>query len=830
VFQSFLREKRQGMPGDNKLKTAHDGMSGTACSQAAEQRDGEGSPCGLAVHACSLLTPDDCSAIDEIRPAWDALLSSTCNPYALYQSPDWWDHMVDTGEADAPALAVGYEDRGKVAAILPIAKVTRAFEFVMLPRVTLRYPLHGFQLLGSDPLAHPDINLQLSLLSFLGRSYPDAKALYIKCLPANGLLWHHLRTRGCTDWLPYAEHGIGKLQGIMLPRSFEEYTSKFAAKKRYNLKRQVRLLEEYGSGKLKLVRVESPEQVLGFVRSAQAVSRLSWQFHQGSPQFINGENRVLELKDLAQRGILRSYLLVCGEKPCTFVVGYQYRGIYHYADVAFDEHYARFSPGSVLLYLLIADLIETRRPTYVNLGIGDAFYKAQFANNDTDYVSLLLLRKTIASRILITAHATHHRIGVGIKSVVQRNLTGVDDASRKRPSSGNEGARGKESERAKRTRILFLIDQLGLAGTETHALRLAGNLSASHFDCRIGVLASNEFQRSLKVTMPIIDFGNGHLRPSPSIGNILRVARYIRREKIDILQAYFFDSELVAAAATRLCRPRPRFLVTRRNNYHWIQEYPHQLKIIRHTARMADQVLVNSRSVMANCELHEGLSASRIKVIYNGIDIGKYSGRNVEQAKKILGLDGQYPIIGVVASSRPEKGVREFVEAAAHVAAAHPTAVFVHVGFGLLDKEMRERAGELGLSARMVFLGSRDDVPEILPAFDVAVLPSQSEGFSNALLEYMAAGRAIVATEVGDAAIVITSGTNGFLVPPKDPRTLADRIIELCDDPVLAREFGKRAGEAVERWSLPAILLQYERFYDQLLAGKPGSPVCVEVD
>ena len=195
--------------------------------------------------------------------------------------------------------------------------------------------------------------------------------------------------------------------------------SRFSHKKRYNLNRQVRLLREHCSGNMKLLRVESPQQVDDFVRAARAVSGRSWQFKHNVPQNIDAETKVRELTDLAQRGILRSYLLMCGDRPSAFVIGYQYRGVYHYSDVAYHEDLARFSPGSVLLYLLIEDLIEHHRPVHVNLGVGDADYKSQFANHQANYISLLLLRKNPLNRLLITAHRAYRRVGTGLKSILR---------------------------------------------------------------------------------------------------------------------------------------------------------------------------------------------------------------------------------------------------------------------------------------------------------------------------------------------------------------------------------------------------------------------------
>ena len=369
-----------------------------------------------------------------------------------------------------------------------------------------------------------------------------------------------------------------------------------------------------------------------------------------------------------------------------------------------------------------------------------------------------------------------------------------------------------------RIKILFLIDQIEKAGTESHLLLLAGALPASRFDCRIGVLSVSEFQRQLKATVPIVDLGVSTKWGFGTVRDLLRVARYIRRERFHIVQTHFNDSELIGTLATRLYPKRPRLVVTRRNNYHWTGEQPRMFQIIKRTRRLADHILANSLSVMEKCREYEGVGESGVSVIYNAVDTSLYDPEHFPDAKEKLGLAGCYPVIGVVANSRPVKGLFDFLDAAVIVRTAVPAATFVHIGSGPLDEQLRMRAEQLGLTPHVRFLGSRYDVPHVLPAFDVAVLPSHSEGFSNALIEYMADARPIVATDVGDAAWVIEHGIDGLLVPARQPQRLGGGIIALCQDPGMAREFGRRARErAVECWSVAKIIQQYQRFYEQLV-------------
>jgi glycosyltransferase involved in cell wall biosynthesis len=214
----------------------------------------------------------------------------------------------------------------------------------------------------------------------------------------------------------------------------------------------------------------------------------------------------------------------------------------------------------------------------------------------------------------------------------------------------------------------------------------------------------------------------------------------------------------------------------------------------------------------------EGVPPEKITFIPNAIEVGRFNGISTEKAKKSIGLAGKFPVIGVVGNFRPVKGLVSFIEAAAEVYREIPTARFVLVGKGLQEEELRGRARDLGIQERVLFLKDYSDIPAVMAAFDVAVQPSLSESFSNALLEYMASSKPIVATRVGDTEIVIEDGREGLLVKPNGPEELSAAILSLCKNRGKADEMGKLARVKVEtNWSLSKILDTYEQFYKNLV-------------
>ena len=146
----------------------------------------------------------------------------------------------------------------------------------------------------------------------------------------------------------------------------------------------------------------------------------------------------------------------------------------------------------------------------------------------------------------------------------------------------------------------------------------------------------------------------------------------------------------------------------------------------------------------------------------------------------------------MVANLRPVKGVDVLVRAAALVVQSHPDVEFHVAGEGPQRPELEQLIAELGLEGRFVLHGKVTDIPAFLASLDIAVLSSRAEGMPNAVLEYMAAGRPIVATAVGGTPALLQDGVDGRLVPArKTPRALADCLVELLEQP---REASRLAG------------------------------------
>jgi glycosyltransferase involved in cell wall biosynthesis len=392
-------------------------------------------------------------------------------------------------------------------------------------------------------------------------------------------------------------------------------------------------------------------------------------------------------------------------------------------------------------------------------------------------------------------------IGVAPSSVFRR--TGVaTDPARREP-----------------VRVCFLIDDLAKAGTETQLLALIRELDRGKVQPYLCLLrGQSELSRSLEpADCPILRLGVGSLRSPRAVVAGWQLGSFLRRERIDVLQAYFPDSSYLGVPVARLAGV-PFVIRTRNNLGHWLTP------LHRFLGRMLNPL---TTLTIANCEAaRQALIASekpnpeRVIVLENGVDLERFE--CVSPLRQ-----GPLRRVGVVANLRPVKGLDVFVATAGRVIREFPDAMFQVAGEGSEREALLRQANELGLGERFHLCGSITDVPGFLAGIDVAVLSSRAEGMSNAVLEYMAAGRAIVATDVGANSRLIEQNVHGFLVPPGDPEVLSLMICWLMRDDSTARRLARAARRRVEdEFSRQAMVRRFEEFYQRLVKGEKCAHGC----
>ncbi len=361
------------------------------------------------------------------------------------------------------------------------------------------------------------------------------------------------------------------------------------------------------------------------------------------------------------------------------------------------------------------------------------------------------------------------------------------------------------------TKILYIIDKPGVGGAATHLTAVLRRLDRSRFAPSLCFLlrggeAAEPFRR-LGVPMRVVGLRRVYgLRGWLALPALVR---WIRRERFAIVHTYLFSANVYGVVAARLAGI-PVIISARREVVTWMR--PHHRFAIRLANRCCRAVTVNSEAIRRSVLACEGLPSERIETIYNGVDLSRFR-------PPTTGASDQGPVIMTIGHLSPIKGQRDLLEALPEVLRAHPAATLVLVGDGPMRGELVRSTARLGVERHVRFLGTRTDVERLLPTADLVVVPSRSEGFSNALLEAMAAGAAIIATNVGGNPEAIRHGENGWLVPARDPAALATAVRALLADPALRARLGTAARRTVEeRFDAARMVEAIQALYVRLLA------------
>jgi glycosyltransferase involved in cell wall biosynthesis len=375
-----------------------------------------------------------------------------------------------------------------------------------------------------------------------------------------------------------------------------------------------------------------------------------------------------------------------------------------------------------------------------------------------------------------------------------------------------------------RANVLQLIGSFHQGGSERQAVQLTRLLKQSnqyhiHLACmdRSGVLLDEARQLGFE---DIPEYRLTSFYDHNALVQVRRFALHLQKLGIDVIQTHDFYTNIFGMAAARLAGVRVR-IAARRETTGW--RTPAQKIVERQAYRFAHAIVANSEAVRRQL-IAEGVADRRVVTLHNGIDLDRL---NVPQpfaratALASFGLPSERHLRFVMIVANLRHAVKDhptFLRAARRVRALCPAARFVIAGEGELTDTMREMAAQLGIAAETFFIGRAERVADLLAASDVCVLSSQAEGFSNSILEYMAASRPVVVTDVGGAREAVADGETGYIVSAGDDQAMAARIASLLDQPDRARAMGERGRAVVERrFSCAAQLAATERLYDRLL-------------
>ncbi|MFH1688194.1 MAG: glycosyltransferase [bacterium] len=370
--------------------------------------------------------------------------------------------------------------------------------------------------------------------------------------------------------------------------------------------------------------------------------------------------------------------------------------------------------------------------------------------------------------------------------------------------------------------IAYVIDTVDSpnAGTEHQLLETIRRLDRSHFTPHLICLRPSDWlaQTSLPCDVEVLN-----LRSFLSLQTFREQRRFVgycRTRRIDIIQSFFRDSNLAGTLWGRMAGV-PVIIASRRNIGTGYWHNRKEVAILRFLRLFTTQWIANSRAAADEAIMVEKADPHRVRVIPNGLDIDRF-GRPTDDelagTRRRWGLGPEHVVVGAVANLRPVKNLTFLIRVASQMCPSHSNLRFVVLGEGPQRPELEKLIARHDLTGVFLLPGKSSTVAQDLYSFDIAVLCSKGESLSNSLMEYCAAERPAVASDVGGNAEVLDSPEVGMVYPPDDIDCFRQALASLMEDPARAAAIGRAARRSVaERYSFQAVLGQVEGLYRALV-------------
>ena len=369
-------------------------------------------------------------------------------------------------------------------------------------------------------------------------------------------------------------------------------------------------------------------------------------------------------------------------------------------------------------------------------------------------------------------------------------------------------------------RIIHFITDLSTGGAQVSLFRLLKQLDRERFSQSVVCLYNGDgliAEQIRSLGIPVIDLNmSNKLR----LDAFWRFYRLLQEQQPLILHTWMFHANIPGRVLGRIAGI-PVIISSERTMR---QEGKFRQLSNRYTASLSDRIVCVSVNVAKYTEQTIHLPPEKLVVIPNGVDRNDY--RNLPskaEARRLFQLPDSALIIGAIGRMHRVKGLNILLSAFAQLAELRGSVHLLFVGEGSVRQLLIDQTHDFGLNSKVTFLAFQKDIPKLLPALDLFVSASLHEGMPNAVLEAMAAGLPVVATDVGGTPEVVQDGQTGFLVPPGEFEALAISIDKLLEDPDLRCRMGKEGKERVARYfSIEQMSQQYEQLYEQLLVEKGG--------
>lgn len=378
--------------------------------------------------------------------------------------------------------------------------------------------------------------------------------------------------------------------------------------------------------------------------------------------------------------------------------------------------------------------------------------------------------------------------------------------------------------------VLYVISSLGIGGAERHLSLVTRALVSRGLSVRIYSLAGDGPLRGPLeeggVTVLLPPGSRSSMEGSPARRALrlplaaVHLTYMLLRARPKIVHFFLPAAYLVGAVAACLARVKIRIMSRRSLNvYQFAYPMMRRLEMKLHGGMTA--VLGNSKAVVRQLRDEEGVPENKLGLIYNGIEIPRSAGTRIA-VRSSLGLDDRTLVFVIVANLIRYKGHLDLINALslAKDRIDQPWHLLVVGRNDGIESELRAVASQLNIDSHISFLGLRADVASLMSASDVGLLSSHQEGFSNTILEGMAAGLPMIVTDVGGNAEAVVNGETGLVVSPHDPVSFAEAIVQLAGDPALRQRYGAAGLKRIETLFLSeTCAAKYEALYRGLIQG-----------
>jgi glycosyltransferase involved in cell wall biosynthesis len=372
---------------------------------------------------------------------------------------------------------------------------------------------------------------------------------------------------------------------------------------------------------------------------------------------------------------------------------------------------------------------------------------------------------------------------------------------------------------SRKIRVLIFTTHLGSGGAEMQALRIANHLDRKRFDVEAAVMrGGGNYEPDLASDVDLHVLGGSRL---PAKTRSLR--RLLRRERYDIVCSFLELPNLVAAFAAWRLTPGPRLVacVQAPPSINWQGSGRRRVvrAIVSRYYRRADQIIAISKGVADDVAAMAPGAEAHTATVYNaGVDdrVEALASRPLEAAES----RPPRPLVLACGRLTEQKGFPYLLDAFAQVRKRVPGANLWILGEGQDRPHLERQIADLRIGDRVRLLGFRDNPYRYMAAADLFVLSSIFEGFGNVVAEAMACGTPVVSTDCPHGpGEIITDGVNGLLVPPRDPKALADSLVRVLQDPALAKKLGKAGKVRAQDFTSTEIAGQYAEVFESLVRG-----------